>query len=264
MAFDLDKIKQNLSPDKLKGTLLNSKNMQGLPEKWASVSKNSKLVEFKEGLQDIKNVLAEGKFALFAKQVVVLVAVFLVVKTVNATLVDHRAKLKDQISAITIQQTNKDDYLNNKDYLLHLEPLFPDNEQMSDWMPKTLMTLFAAHDLDPKLDGNFSSNAQRTYTVVSQSVSWKQSYNDLGKMLADMENGDDFLRVSDISIVKSNAKEELGYNTVTLKFNTVFPKEKYGPKLFKDYKQQMDKIEAQKQQAATKQAETKAKAEEKK
>lgn len=247
MAIDLENLKQKLSSKKLKEVFSNSRMGQEGAFGWAFTKQ---LTEFKVGLQDIKNVLAEGKFTLFVKQFVVLVGVFLVVKTCNGKLSEHRAELQDRMSAINIQQTNKDDYLNNKEHLLRLEPLFPDMEKKSDWMPSTLMALFGKHDLAPKLDGNFAENAQKTFSVVSQAVSWQQSYKDLGKMLADMENGDAFLRASEVSISKLTNKESLGDNTITVKFNTIFPKQKYGPKLFKDYAKQMEKINAQKQPVA--------------
>lgn len=246
MAFDLEKLKKNFVAKKDPG----KNNISEAPAKWDFTNRYPKLAEFKAGVRDIQNVLAEGKFSLFVKQIAVLAAVFLLVRTINGKLSAHRSELKDKMTAITIQQTNKQEYLNNKDHLLRLEPLFPDVEKKSDWMPSTLMTLFNKHDLDPKLDGNFTENAQQMYTVVSQNISWKQSYKDLGKMLADMENGDAFLRASDVTISKLTGKEELGNNTVTVKFNTVFPKTKYAPKLFKDYKQQMEKIKAQQEKAA--------------
>ena len=244
MDFDLKKLKQNFLADKSKKG--EGKNViSEMPAKWNFANRYPQLADFKAGLRDIQNVIAEGKFSLFVKQVIVLAVVFLLVKTVNGKLTAHQNELKDKMTAITIQHTNKEEYLSNKDHLLRLEPLFPDMEKKSDWMPSTLMTLFGNHDLSPKLDGNFAENAQSMYTVVSQNISWNQSYEALGKMLADMENGDAFLRVSEVSISKLMGKEELGQNAVTVKFNTVFPKVKYAPKLFKDYKQQMEKIQAQ-------------------
>lgn len=245
MAFDFEKIKNNLASGKLGGIL--PKKGQDLPA-WAK--QNPKIEALKVGFRDIKNVLAEGKFSLFIKQFVVLAAVFLLVRMGNGKLNAHKTELKDQMSALTIQQTNKEEYLTNKDHLLRLEPLFPNIEQKSDWLPSKLMALFTKHDLSPKLDGNFSENTKGNLTVVSQAIAWKQSYKKLGEMMADLENGEDFLRVSEVSIVKLTGKEELGNNTVTVRFNTVFPKEKYSQKLFKDYKQQMEKINAEKQAAA--------------
>ena len=251
MAFDLDKLKQNLSSDKLKGVFSRTKDAQREGMNWNWVSQNTKLEELKTGLRDIKNVVEERKFSLFVKQVVVVAAVFLLVRTVSGKLSAHQAELKDKMNAITIQTTNKEDYLVNKERLLHLEPLFPNMEQKSDWMPSALMALFGKHDLSPKIDGNFSENAQSVYTVVSQPISWQQSYKNLGQMLADMENAEPFLRVSEVSISKLTGKEVLGDNTITVKFNTIFPKEKYAPKLFKDYTKQMEKINSQKAAAAT-------------
>lgn len=246
MSFDLEKLKKDLASKKL-GSVF-SKKGQGVPD-WAK--RNPRIEKLKAGFRDIKNVLAEGKFSLFAKQFVVLVGIFLFVKTVNGKLEAHKDKLQDQIAAIIIQQTNKEDYLNNKSHLLHLEPLFPNIEQKSDWLPSKLMALFVKHDLSPKLDGNFSENVKGNFTAVAQSISWQQSYKKLGEMMADLENGDDFLRVSEVSVTKLTGPDVLGENSVTVRFNTIFPKEKYAPKLFRDYKQQMEKINAEKKAAAT-------------
>ena len=68
MAFDLEKFKHSLSTNKLK-KMFAKDGADGVPV-WALASRNSKLVEFKNGLQDIKNVLAEGKYVLFVKQFV--------------------------------------------------------------------------------------------------------------------------------------------------------------------------------------------------
>ncbi len=242
MALDFEKLKQNLSADNLKNVFSKSPTARdshfGHSEKWA---------KFKSGLLDIKVVLEEKKFSLFVKQFVVVAAVFLLVKTVNGKLVAHETELKDKMSALSIQQTNKEEYLNNKEHLLRLEQLFPNVDQKSSWMPSVLMAWFDKHDLSPKLDGNFAENSQKMYTVVSQADSWQQGYRELGKMLAGLENGDDFVRVSEVSVSKLTDKDNLGFNGVTVKFNTIFPLEKYAPKLFKDYAQQMEKIKAQQQ-----------------
>lgn len=244
MAFDLNK---------LKGMLPHHKSAQG-ELAGSNLGKYAKWEEFKAGLYNIKHVLEERKLSLFVKQVAVLAVVFLAVRSISGKLAAHQAELKDKINALTIQSTNKEDYLNNKDHLLRLEPLFPNKEQKSDWLPSMLMALFRKHDLSPQLDGNFAESAQKGYVVVSKPIAWQQSYKNLGEMLANMENSDTFLRVSEISISKLTGKEVLGENSVTVKFNTIFPNEKYAPKLFKDYAQQMKKINAQKEEAA---AETK-------
>jgi hypothetical protein len=85
---------------------------------------------------------------------------------------------------------------------------------------------------------------------MSQEVSFKESFANVGKFVADVENGDDFLRLSNITISKVMDSASLGQNTVTMRFATLFPKEKYAKRLFKDYEQQMKKINAQAAPAA--------------
>ena len=243
MAPDLEKDKQIVADQSKQAGV--KRTIQGKLVKWGFANRYPQLAQFKTGLQDIVNAIMEKKFPLFAKQVIVLAVVILLAKAINAKLVSKKAQIKNDIAAIHMQQNSKEEYLSNKEHLLRLEPLFPDIDKKSGWMPSMLMELFGRHDLSPVIDGNFVENVQKTYSVVSQNISWQQSYRDLGGMLEDLENGNAFLRVSEVSISKLTGKEELGSNDVTIKFNTVFPKVKYAPLLFRDYKQQMEKIQAE-------------------
>ena len=168
---------------------------------------------------------------------------FLLVRGASKKITEHQGVLKDKMTAINIQQLNKEDYLANKQHLLRLEPLFPNNTQKNEWFLRQLIDIFASHNLPSNIDGNISEDSSnRVYSVMSRPVTFQESFKGIGKLIADVENGADFLRISDVTISKLTDAASLGKNSVTLKFNTVFPKEKYAPQLFKDYKQQMEKI----------------------
>ena len=245
MALDFEKLKDKFSKDNIKtafakGSTTSKKGESG-KKQWLN---HPVVVEVKKGLEDIQVAAHEGKFHLFVKQIVVLLVLFLVVRFITGKLAESKAKIKDKVAAIQIQQANKEDYLENKQQLLRLEPLFPDISQKGDWMLRRLINIFETHNITPNIDGNVSETAEKTYTKLVQPVTFQQSFAEIGKLIADIENGDDFLRISEISIVKQTSPETLGENTATVTFNTVFPKEKYAPKLFKDYAQQMKKIQA--------------------
>ena len=70
------------------------------------------------------------------------------------------------------------------------------------------------------------------YTVVELPVELSLSYGEVGKLLADIENREEYLRVTEFSIDKKT--EDLGQNNVKLTIETVFPKEKIAPTMFKD------------------------------
>ena len=262
MAFDLNKVKQAFSAEKMKSLFPRKQTQtpaadasqapapaaapapakQPVSKKKAAITANPWVAQWQQGVRDIKSVLQEGKFKLFAKQVVVLLLVFLGVRYMGGKLSAEKAELSDKISAISIQQTNQEDYLENKDRLLRLEPLFPDMAKKNDWLLRQIMDTFEAHQIKPNIDGNVVEKAGDTYTVVTQPVTFQQSYNELGQFLADIENGDPFLRISNMTITKLTDAASLGKNTVNLRFNTLFPKDKYAPRLFRDYTQQMKAI----------------------
>lgn len=247
MALDTEKSKDNLSVDKTKMQAPTNLIIKGKKdEKPNALLSHPAVAEAKRGWEDVQVVTLEGKYNLFIKQFIVLLIVFLAARFICGKFSKSRAEIKDKVAAIHIQETNKDDYLDNKQYLLQLEPLFPDISQKNDWLLRQLISLFDAHKITPNVDGNVSEFVEDRYTIISQPVTFQQTFMEIGKLLADIENGDDFLRISEITIEKLNGPDVLGENAVTAIVNTVFPKEKYAPKLFKDYAQQMKKIEDEK------------------
>ena len=253
MAFDFNKIKQRLTIKNIfarKQTETNAvtASTQEVDSAKKSVAKPATgwLADAKKGMNDIKRVVEEGNYKLFAKQLVVLLLVFLGVRFLNQKLTAQRDSYVDRVSAISIQQTNEQDYLDNKARLLRLEPAFPDISNKNEWLLRKIMDMLESHQIQATISGNVSENTTDNYTVMSQPVSFQQNFFDLGKFMADIENSDDFLRISEISIAKATDSASLGLNTVNIRFNTLFPKEKYGPRLFKDYAKQMQALNAEK------------------
>ncbi len=247
MPLDWEKLKQRITNHSAK----QEEPVPAVEPKPKAV--NPLVTEMKQGVQDIKAVLAEGNYKLFAKQIVVILLAFLGVRFLMGKLSVQKEQIVDKISALSIQQTNESDYLANKERLLNLEPLFPDLAKKNEWLLQTLMKIFEDHKIQANIDGNAVENVATDYTTVAQLVTFQQGFMPLGKFLADVENGDNFLRISEITISKITDTALLGENSVSVRFNTLFPKEKYAKRLFKDYAQQMAQLEAQKKSASKKQ-----------
>ncbi len=243
MAFDFEAIKKKLSIEAIKEQF-SKKSTSGGAAKKKTFSSNPKIAKIQHNLEDLQVTFQEGKYNLFIRQFVVLVLVFLAVRFLCGKFAQSRAAIKDKIAAINIQRNNKEEYLNNKQRLLQLEPLFPDLANKNDWLLRQLIRSFDLHKMTPTVDGNVAETAGKEYLIVSQPVKFQQSFSRMGKLIAGIENGDNFLRISNISITKLTNPDALGENEVVATFNTIFPREKYGPKLFKDYNEQIKKLQA--------------------
>lgn len=250
MAFDFNQLKQRFSKQGATQDPAATQQVQTATTASKPAKTSPKVEALKRGFLDIKAVCEEGKIKLFAKQVVVVLLAFFGVRYLVGKINAQKEVVMDRISAIAIQQTHQDDYVANKDRLLRLEPLFPDISKKNEWLIQSLMKTFSAHQIQADINGNANEKAEGSYTVMSQEVSFKESFANVGKFVADVENGDDFLRLSNITISKVMDTASLGQNTVTMRFATLFPKEKYAKRLFKDYEQQMKKINAQAAPAA--------------
>ncbi|MBQ3667531.1 MAG: hypothetical protein II913_05705 [Elusimicrobiaceae bacterium] len=244
MAFDFNKLKQRIAPGKTSTPVPQTGNTVVSSSDKPAAS-NTKMSAWKQGLADVKAVFDEGKYQLFVKQFIVVLLAFLGVRFLVGKLSVEKEQIVDRVSAISIQQTNQDDYLANKSRLLRLEPLFPDVGKKNEWLVQTLMKAFSAHQIQADINGNVAEKVNENYTMLTQDVTFRRSFADVGKFLADVESGDDFLRISGLTITKLMDAASLGDNTVNVRFNTVFPREKYAKRLFKDYAQQMKQIEAE-------------------
>ncbi len=194
---------------------------------------NKILESVKKGLADIKMVLAEGNHKLFVKQAVAIVLVFLGYRYLGNALQEEDGNIRGQIEAVQAQQSNEKAYLANKKKLLELEPRFPDMEAKNDWLLRQIVSVFKDSKLTPKLGASQAEdNTNSAYTVAAIPVTLDASYKDLGRLLAEIENREEYLKVSEVSLTKG--KEALGYNNISLKINTIFPKEKIAKVMFKE------------------------------
>ncbi len=195
------------------------------------------LASFKQGLQDVKMVFEEGNYKLFVKQGILIVALIFGYRYVNNILDTNDKKVLGQIDAVQAQKDNEKAYLENKKKLLELEPRFPDVAAKNDWLLRQVVVIFRDSPLTPKMGASQTEDtSHNAYVVTSIPVEFTATYNQFGNLIADIESREDYLRVSEFSLAKNN--ENLGLNTVHIKMNTIFPKEKLAASLFKDVKKE--------------------------
>ena len=195
------------------------------------------LQSWKQGLKDISDVLQEGNFRLFVKQFVVILIGFFILRWGTGKIDESTKKVREQIDAIRVQQSSEQDYLSNKRKLLSLEPQFPDMAAKDQWLIQQLLEIFSPLKVTANMNDPQTENVSNpNYTIASKKVGFTMGFPEFGKLLADIENRSSYLRVSEFSIVKNTDANEIGTNTINMVFNTIFPKEKLAPVLFKDYK----------------------------
>jgi hypothetical protein len=212
--------------------------------------KNNKHVEnLKKGFQDIQTVAQEGNVKLFVKQFVAVALVLLAFKFLGGKFTEKINNINGQMDAIRMQQTNEREYDNNKRQLIRLEPRFPEVDGKNEYLVTQILEIFKNENLTPEVDSNQNEDTSNpTYIATSLGVSTEMNFNRFADFLARLENRKDFLKISEIGIEKDTSLENLGNNKITLRFNTIFPKEKIAKSLFKDY----DKLvqEMQEEEAA--------------
>ncbi|MBO7191030.1 MAG: hypothetical protein J6V32_02885 [Elusimicrobiaceae bacterium] len=196
---------------------------------------NKKTNALKKGFQDIQTVLQEGNFKLFVKQFILVLGVFLLFRYLTGQFAIKEQEYRGQIEAINVQKKNEKTYLSNKEKLLELEPLFPDISSKTEWLLSQILGIYQSAGLAPEVSGSQTENTSNpAYVATSLQVKSAMEFDKLGEFLASIENRPEFVRVSEITLEKDMDKNRLGMNKVSMKFNTVFPKEKISKTLFRD------------------------------
>ncbi len=214
----------------------------------ANLKTNKYVENIKKGFQDIQTVSQEGNFKLFVKQFIVLLVVFLAYRYLTGKFAEKVNNFNGQMEAIRVQKSSEREYQTNKELLLSLEPRFPDISSKNEWLIGQILGIFKEADLTPQVEGTQSEDASNaTYVVASQRVNVDMQFPAFAEFLADIENKDEFIKVSEIAVVKDTDPTRLAQNKISLKFNTIFPKEKIAKSLFKDYDKIMKAREVQKQ-----------------
>lgn len=206
-----------------------AKNLQDL--------KNNKWVaNIQKGLLDIQTVAQEGNFKLFVKQIVVVALIVLAFRYANNQFSDKVKNFRGQIDAIQVEKSSEQEYLRNKQLLMSLEPRFPDASKKNEWLLSHILDIFQTVNLKPQMEGSQTENASNpTYLTASQQVGLNMGFTQFAEFLASIENRDEYIKVSDFSITKETDPNRLGDNRISVRFNTIFLKEKIAPSLFKDY-----------------------------
>ena len=201
----------------------------------ANAQVNKIKASIEKGFKDMQLVLQEGNVKLFAKQLVVIIAIFLVFRYFNNSFQQKINNYRGQMDAIRSQQTNEQEYMASKKRLLELEPRFPDTASKSEWLMTQILDVFAQAKLTPKFSGTQAENtANPNYTLANLEVASNASWLEFAQLIASVENRPEYLRISEFSLEKLNETNMLGQNKIKLKVNTLFPKEKLAPKLCKD------------------------------
>ena len=197
---------------------------------------NKYVVSFKDGLEDIKTVIQEGNFQLFIKHRVAVLVVFLLFRYVSSHNAGKIQSYRGKMEAIQVQKESADEYEASKRKLISLEPRFPDFSKKDGWLQTQVLNIFQKVEVTPEIAGAQTENAENpSYVTVSLPATVSMEFNQFADLLASLENQDDFIKISSILLEKEPDLSRLGLNKISLMFNTVFPKEKIGKKLFSDY-----------------------------
>ncbi len=188
-----------------------------------------------KGFNDMKLVMDEGNFKLFLKQFVVVVVFFLLFRYVNGAFREKITNYRGQVEAIHSQQANEQEYLSSKKRLLDLEPRFPDLESKSEWLMTQVLDLFKQVNLTPKFSGSQTEDTMNpNYTIATLDLTTTASWPQFAQLMVELENRPEYLRMSSFKLAKNADSAQLGTNGIKMTVNTLFPKEKLAPKLFKD------------------------------
>ena len=199
---------------------------------------NKYVANFAQGCRDMQVVAQEGNFKLFGMQILAIALAALAWNQLTGKFTAKIQNLNGQMDAIKAQQVNEGEYMTNKKLLITLEPRFANIESKNEWLLRQILDIFQKAKLAPNVSGSqVEDTSNPTYVVASMQVGASMGYKTFAELLASIENRKEYIKISNFVLEKNKDPNQMGVNKVSLKLNTIFPKEKVAKKLFKDYDQ---------------------------
>ncbi len=207
--------------------------------------KNNKYVlSLQQGFKDIQTVFQEGNAKLFLKHFVALIAIIVAWKMAIGSFDKKISDYQTSISSLQVQRSSEKEYLSNKKLLITLEPQFPSVDEKDEWLRQKLINEFDKLGIVRQIAEQQTETAGAGSVIASRSVEFTASFNDFMRVLLELENQPDYLKVSEFTLDKDTDIERIGLNKISIRVNTAFPNERVANKqLFKDYDQLMEKLQ---------------------
>ncbi|MDR0292395.1 MAG: hypothetical protein LBI01_06560 [Elusimicrobium sp.] len=179
---------------------------------------------FKDGLQDIKFVIGDGKAVMLARPVVAAVILCFVIYSYTSVGKREISKQRSEISALRAQKEKMSGYQANKDRILQLEKFFPDIKDKNEWLVTQIIENFENNGLRYNFTGSQTEEPTENMLVTSMGLNFKTHYAGAVKLIMDFENSRNYTKVQEFIFAKDD--REVGANMYSMKISSAFPKER--------------------------------------
>ena len=182
-----------------------------------------------DGAQNIKLMLVEGKVKLLIRPIVVMLVVCAGLYYYNTLNKEAVQRDLEQIASLKTQKENMSQYIENKQAVVKAEVFFPDIVDKNEWLVTQMIDVFKRADILQKFAGSQTEQSNDIITATVMGADFTADYTSGGRVIAGLENIEQFLTVQELTIVRSS-KEGSGVpqNTYVIKVGTVFPKDRAG------------------------------------
>lgn len=177
--------------------------------------------KIKEEINNIQVLIQDRNFKPFARPIIIIIAVFLLVIYLNGIYQDKVAVIKKKIEAQQVEADNEKDYRAIKSKYQNLLAQLPPANQKNAWILLQLEAI--SNKLQLKDSIKFVKGQNTAYGIFEIStaiITGDLTYNQIGRLVEAIENNPQFLRIHKISL---NRKENaLGKITVRIEVYTAF------------------------------------------
>lgn len=181
-------------------------------------------MDIKDGMMDVKNMLLESNYTPFIRPVVVLLVIGFLLNFVNGKAQDGVRKVRNTVEAQRAEVENEKEYKTSKETYQGFVKNLPPTEQKNEWLLRELISIFSANEIQTSRTGRHVLEESGFFTLSSVSFEVELDYNQLGKLVASIENFEKYMRISELIV--NRADGSLGTLRVSIRVHTIFVNDK--------------------------------------
>ncbi len=178
---------------------------------------------FKNSISEIQATYAEKGIEPFKKPIMYSVPIFLVIYFgFYSPSINKVSTLKDEIARYELLAPLYGDYTNYKNSLSQYKKNLPLYKDKDEWLDYIITTNCKKNGVSPQSIGaQIESELTGGFVLASKDISIEADYFTVGKLVADMENSQIFVKITELNLKKGSV---LGTVSVQFKIATVFIK----------------------------------------
>ncbi len=177
----------------------------------------------KAGLSDVKNMALERNYKPLIRPIIAIVLAYMGVNFLNGFALEKLGDTRQKMEAQKVEADTDAEYRRSKQTFVTLKQKLPPFDRKDEFILAQTVNIFQSAGLNSTRTGKNTTETSGIFTISSVDVEAELTYEELGKLVQAIENGEFYMRISNLNVNRQSSTTAASDKLkVSMKLNTLF------------------------------------------